>query len=341
MQFGYGLVSCERHPDDERPAAAIYGEALELARLAERLGLDSIWTTEHHFVDSDYLPAPLTLAAAMAGATSRITIGTGVALAPLYHPVRLAEDAAVVDLLAPGRFILGLGLGWSSVEFAALGPDRSQRGRAMDEILDILRQAGANEVVRHHGSIYDVPEASIRPKPASGALRIWIGGGAEAALRRAARSADGVLLHAPLPELREMLATLRRELEEAERDPAAFEIGAYITIIPDAGGRDAWREFGDLAVHAQWKYTDMGRSARRVGQALPRHPQVSPETAALVRATTITGPPDLVAEQLAGFREAAGDRLHLVARNYLPGAGAHRQRELLERFATEVVPLLR
>ncbi len=341
MKFGYGLVTCERHADDPRSAEEIYAEALDLARYADDLGLDTIWTTEHHFVDTEYLPSPILLAAAMAAVTTRITPATGVALAPLYDPVRLAEDAAVTDLLAHGRFILGLGLGWSKVEFAALGPDRSKRGAAMDEILDILAQAGGDQVVHHHGELHDVPEVSIRPKPSRGKLRVWIGGSAESALRRAARAAEGVILHSPIDEFREQIAVVRDELEKAGRDAGQFEVGVYLTIVPDRAGRDAWEEFGDLAVHAQWKYLDMGRSARRVGEPIPQHGEVDPATVETARRNMLTGSPRSIADRLAEYRDVAGPDLHVVARNYLPGAGPERQRELLERFANDVVPLLR
>lgn len=343
LTFGYGLVTCERHPAvPERTAGELYREALDLARAAERLGLDVVWTSEHHFVDSDYLPVPLTMAAAMTAVTDRIRIGTGVALAPLYHPVRLAEEAATIDLLGDGRLILGIGLGWSKPEFAAFGVERSVRGRAMDEILDVLRQAAADDVVRHHGPIYDLPEVSIRPKPARGRITTWVGASAEAALRRAAREADGIfVLQAPLDEFRQAVAVVREELDRAGRDPAGFAIGTYLTVLPADGCRDPWVEFGELVLHSQWKYLDMGRSARRVGQPLASRGELDAAAVDRVRAMTVAGPAEACATRIAEYREVAGGELHIMARDYLPGLSAAAQLELLDRWATAVVPLLR
>src|SRR5262245_34363729 len=141
MKFGYGLLTAQHHPRDPRSMVEIYREAVDYGVLAEQGGLDSYWTSEHHFLDDSYTPSQLPILAAVAARTERIRLGTGVLLAPLFDPLHLAEDAAVTDLISGGRLILGLGLGWREEEFEGFGISMRQRAGRMEGAIATLRQA--------------------------------------------------------------------------------------------------------------------------------------------------------------------------------------------------------
>lgn len=137
-----GIMHDFRKPSfDERSYNHYYAEALEEVAEADRLGFDTVWMSEHHFSGDGFLPSPLVMAAAIAARTRRIRIGTSIMVLPLHHPLRVAEDAAVVDLISGGRLILGVAAGYTEAEFAGFGIDRKQRASRLEEGVDIIRQA--------------------------------------------------------------------------------------------------------------------------------------------------------------------------------------------------------
>lgn len=338
MGLGYGLISCQRSFGDPRTWEDLYGEALLLTELAEAEGLDSVWLTEHHFIDDGYMASVLPMAAAMASRTSRIEIGTGVLLAPLHDPLRLAEDAATVALLARGRFTLGMGLGWMPAEFEALGARLDQRGRSMTEILEILSRAWTGEPFTYEGTVHRVPGVGVRPVPAA-APRMIIGGNADAAVRRAARLADGFFSNASPDRLQQQIAIATEELERLGKDPMAFRWIYYHVIHPssepglDPGGalEHAWQ--------VRWKYSDMDASARRTA-ALRAPPKLPDDRRESIRRSTLLGPADHVVQRLLAIREASGVPLEFVARSYFPTMPHAQQAEIVEWLAQEVAPHL-
>src|SRR5712691_2392502 len=147
--------------------AAQYAACLEQCAWADERGLDFVVLSEHHGVDDGYLPAPLTLAAAIAGRTTRININIAALLVPLHDPVRLAEELAVLDLASGSRVGFVAGLGYREEEFAMAGVDRKARGRLLEEYVQVLRQAWTGEPFEWRGRTI-----RVTPKPRSEPLML-------------------------------------------------------------------------------------------------------------------------------------------------------------------------
>ncbi len=339
MSLGFGLLSAQVPPGPDPDWERAYAETLALTTHAERLGYSSVWTTEHHFVDDGYMPSLLVTSAAMAAVTSTIEIGTGVLLAPLHHPIRLAEDAATVQLISGGRLTLGLGLGWNEAEFTALGASLRLRGRAMTEILEILPRAWSGEVFAHRGEIYELPELAVRPVPHK-RIPVVIGGGAEAAVRRAARLADGFFSNAPPQKLIEQVAWARDERTRSGLDPDAFRWIYYTMMYPGIDEDAAWETIANDVWALTWKYSDMEASATRSGSP-PSPPPPPADVMEKVRVRGVmVGSPDRIVDQLSTLREEAGVPIDFVARSFFSTLPHTRQLELMEDLATGVLPHL-
>jgi alkanesulfonate monooxygenase SsuD/methylene tetrahydromethanopterin reductase-like flavin-dependent oxidoreductase (luciferase family) len=139
----FGIMHDFRRPSgDPSTTAEYYAQCLAEAAEADRLGYDMVWLSEHHFTDDGMLPSPLVAAAAVAARTSHIGIGTNVLVLPLHHPLRVAEDAAVVDLISGGRLVLAVGQGYAPAEFAGFGVDRTHRPGRLEEGISVLPRLG-------------------------------------------------------------------------------------------------------------------------------------------------------------------------------------------------------
>ncbi|MDH4076016.1 MAG: LLM class flavin-dependent oxidoreductase [Acidimicrobiia bacterium] len=193
-------LSFQRRPDLGESFDRAYQESLELAAEADRLGIDDIWLAEHHGEEDGYNPSPFVTAGAIAGVTRGVRICFGIALAPLQgHPLRIAEDLAVLDNLSGGRIEPGFGQGYRPEEFAAQGADYGRRTRALRECLDIVDAAWTGERFDYAGEIYRVDGGLLRPTPIDPTRRppLWLGAAAPRSRARAAARGAGLCI-APL-----------------------------------------------------------------------------------------------------------------------------------------------
>src|SRR3954465_3621614 len=138
-------------PGSQYSLQDVYAQTIEQVATLHRLGLGLVWFSEHHFVEDGYLPSFVPVAAAVAAVTNNVRISTDIALLPFAHPIRLAEDLAVLDQLSGGRMELGVGLGYAVHEFRAFGIPRSRRGSLPEECVDVPRLAGSGERFSYAG----------------------------------------------------------------------------------------------------------------------------------------------------------------------------------------------
>ena len=203
---------------DQASPAERYRLAAEQIRHAERAGLDSAWIAQHHFHEAEGgLPAPFAFLGFVAAQTSRIRLGTGIVTLPLENPVRVAEDAAVLDLLSNGRFELGVGTGGNPSAFAAFGLDSARRSEIFAENLDVVRNALAGGLLAGGDTLYP-------PRPQL-CGRIWqatfsVSGGA-----RAGKAGDGLLLSRTQPRTKEAPHASLAEIQHPIID-------AYLEALP-------------------------------------------------------------------------------------------------------------
>jgi probable F420-dependent oxidoreductase len=173
---------------------------------------------------------PFVLYGWMAALTQRLELATGVIILPQRQTALVAKQTAQISVLSGGRFRLGVGVGWNVVEYEGLGQDFHARGKRVEEQVTLLRELWTKPLVNFNGTFDKVPDAGLNPLPAQ-PIPIWFGGNADVALRRSARMGDGWMPNSmTLPELRVHLATLRRYLTEAGRNPEGFGVDFRMSV---------------------------------------------------------------------------------------------------------------
>lgn len=241
--------------------------ALDVCRIAEEVGFESVWGGEHVIfpstIESAYpytsdgkvpatadtpIPDPLIWLAYVAAAAPTLRLGTCILILPQRNPLVLAKEIATLDHLSGGRVELGIGVGWLREEFDALGVPWARRGARTDEYVEALRTVWSGQHVEFHGEFVDFEPLTCTPLPPQGPdVPILVGGDTDAAIRRAAKLADGYFPgEGSVDGLRDLTTRLHAECERQNRNPDEIEINAMFSahMGDPAAGVEAMRELG-------------------------------------------------------------------------------------------------
>ena len=228
-----------RAPDFGASTSQLYGAALEQASWADNHGFAAVSLSEHHSSDDGYCPSPVVMAAAVAARTTHVRISITALVLPLYDPVRLAEDLAVLDIISEGRLDLVMGAGYRSVEMQMFGHTLDDRVRLLEEGISFLRSAWTGEAFE-----YDGRTIRIRPTPLQpGGPPLKLAGSTPGAARRAARIADGFV-----PVDASLWTVYTHECAQLDRDPGPTPSGGGPLFVHVT--HDPERDWAAIAPHA-------------------------------------------------------------------------------------------
>ncbi|MGE0822239.1 MAG: LLM class flavin-dependent oxidoreductase [Candidatus Binatia bacterium] len=344
----FGLHFLLQDPPNGENLPRIYDEVFEQAELAERLGFDAFFVPEHHQMPDGYMPAPLTFLAALAVRTKRAELGTAIMQLPLFYPLEIAEQGAVIDNLSKGRFILGAGLGLVQKEFDGFGIPMTEAASRFTESVEILKHAWAGETFSHQGKHFQFTDVTITPRPVRRPRPpIWVGAMSEITLKRAGRIADGWISD-PLHNFDVMKAW-----GQIYRD-AAVRVGNRRVEV--ALMRDAWVAENRAEVERVWWphiqayhlfYLRLGffSSGRFNAQWEPWVKDVKSDAewsfARVAPNRLICGTPDEVTAEIQRYQREVGCQYMILMLRHPTGPSHAETLKCIELLGTKVLPRFR
>jgi alkanesulfonate monooxygenase SsuD/methylene tetrahydromethanopterin reductase-like flavin-dependent oxidoreductase (luciferase family) len=340
MRFGVGYWSAAATRLRPRHHSVIYDELCDDAVRAEELGFADYWVAEHHFWYDGHVSAPLTALGAVAQATQRIGLGTGVLVLPLHDALRVAEMAATVDVISAGRMQLALGLGYRDDEYDGFGVSRRTRGRHIDQQLQLLDELWSTGACLAPAAGPWAGPISLNPRPTR-RPPLLLGGYVPAVVRRAARHGAGLVFppRMPIEEISRLTDVYHEAGRELGVDTSQAVIGTavdfYVAETTPLAREVAFPRlvfyYGETVGLGMGRFRD--EDGQRIGAERPE--LLRQHTRACVE-TAVVGGPDEVFEQLQRLERAGVNYIQLRLRyDSLPGEVIDRATTL---FAEQVMP---
>jgi alkanesulfonate monooxygenase SsuD/methylene tetrahydromethanopterin reductase-like flavin-dependent oxidoreductase (luciferase family) len=338
-----GLFNLMTQRDASTTVRQIFEDTVAMVRLADEVGFDVAWFAEHHFSNYSICPSPLMMASYCAGVTKRIRLGTAVLVLPFYDPMRMVQEIGLLDVQSGGRAVIGIGSGYQKYEFDRYHQKLSEKGEVSMEIWDILEMALRQGRIEYKGKHFDVPDSPIAVRPLQQPMpEIYVTGLEPAVLQRTARSGHVPFITAGwrgMPLLRDMHKHIQTQYAAVgvslERMPLAVQQYVYVTDSKPEALDMAERARAIGRIVAQMRAGDPRLEGHFI-QAPPLPDEPPLET---FRDNLVFGDPHHVAEKLVAEIRELGTT-HLSCFMQIGTIDGRRACRSLERFATEVVPLM-
>lgn len=302
-------------------------ELVEQVRLARASGFASLWFPDHYLIGPVQMPQPVPLMAWLLREAEGMTIGPNIRILPLLNPVMVAEEAATLDLLSGGNYVLGAGLGYRETEFTAFGVPITERAPRFAEQVALIRRLWTEEKVTHKGRFYTVEDASISCRPVTpGGPPIYVAAQVDAAIRRAARIGDAWLIvnSSALDVVGPQMVTYRAALAEAGRVPREYPIARECYV-----GASHATAFEECRAALHYKYA--AYAAWGLGRGSTDAEMFGMPFEDFVRDRFIIGDAVSVKEDIARYRETLGVD-HFIMRLQWPGLPQDRVLGSIERL---------
>jgi alkanesulfonate monooxygenase SsuD/methylene tetrahydromethanopterin reductase-like flavin-dependent oxidoreductase (luciferase family) len=212
----FGVLQFFSWPERRVPLETVYARALQRIEIMDQTGYDAVWLAEHHFSGFSVCPSVHVMGAHVAARTRRLRIGTAVSLAAFYHPLRLAEEVALLDVLSGGRVCWGAGRGFDRIEFENFGVPLEESADRFREAVEIVLAAWQNERLHYEGRFFHFDGVEVLPKPLQRPHPpVWVAASSESAIEWAARAGHTILMdpHAAHVEIARKRELYRMRLE--------------------------------------------------------------------------------------------------------------------------------
>jgi alkanesulfonate monooxygenase SsuD/methylene tetrahydromethanopterin reductase-like flavin-dependent oxidoreductase (luciferase family) len=328
-----GVLQFFSWPGRHGPLEEVYARALERIEIMDRGGFDAVWLAEHHFTTFSVCPSVHMLGVLAAAHTNRLRIGTAVSLAALYHPLRLAEEVALLDMLSGGRVNWGAGRGFAYSEFKAFGVPPEESADRFREAVEIVLKAWSGERLSFQGRHFSFENVEVLPKPLQQPHPpVWMAATSESAIDWAASRGFSILMdpHASLRELREKRRRYATKLAEA----GFSDKGRDIPIARLVALASSKAEAAEVARRgAQWLVDAYAgpQHAHRKSMQMARTYDGKDPAQHYVDSVILHGTPNAVVDQITALKEEIG-------LNYLMCAPL--SRETFRLLADQVAPRL-